>query len=115
MKIVSTKSPTSRSPITAPRPAGEADEPPCYGWRMQRPALGLETLSDDDLLARLADLAGRSRRTEAELIWHLAEVDARRLYLREACPSMHIYATLRLHLSDAEAYLRITVARVTGE
>ena len=35
------------------------------------------------------------------------------LFRREACDSMHVYATTRLHLSDAEAYLRITVARVS--
>jgi hypothetical protein len=70
-------------------------------------------LSDDVLIARLVELLGRSRRVEAELVAHLAEVDARRLYLREACPSMHAYATERLHLSDAEAYLRITVARLS--
>jgi hypothetical protein len=46
-------------------------------------------------------------------VWHLAEVDRRRLYRREACPSMHVYATSRLHLSDPEAYLRIAVARVS--
>jgi hypothetical protein len=73
----------------------------------------LERISDDTLIARLVDLLGRSRRVEAELIAHLAEVDVRRLYLREACPSMHSYATERLHLSDAEAYLRITVARLS--
>jgi hypothetical protein len=72
-----------------------------------------ESLSDDLLLARVEELVRRSRRVEAELIWHLAEVDRRRLYRREACPSMHVYATARLHLSDAEAYLRITVARVS--
>ena len=80
---------------------------------MHRPSLRLEALSDDDLLSRLAEVASRTRRTEAELVWHLAEVDARRLYLREACPSMHVYATARLHMSDAEAYLRINVARIS--
>jgi hypothetical protein len=72
----------------------------------------VESLSDDALLARVAEMVGRSRRIEAELVWHLAEVDRRRLYRREACPSMHVYATSRLHLSDPEAYLRIAVARV---
>ena len=80
---------------------------------MKTASLCLEHLSDDDLLARLDDVLKRGRRVEAELIWHLAEVDRRRLYLREACPSMHVYATTRLYLSDAEAYLRITVARVS--
>jgi hypothetical protein len=48
---------------------------------------------------------------EADLIEHLAEVDARRLYAREAAPSMFAYCTEVLHLSEAEAYLRITAAR----
>jgi hypothetical protein len=73
----------------------------------------LDSISDDVLLARVAEMVGRSRRVEAELVWHMAEVDRRRLYLREACPSMHVYATTRLHLSDAEAYLRITAARLS--
>src|SRR6266508_2104065 len=112
-KPVSIRNAASRSAIAAPGSSGEAEKPPCYGWRMQRPTLRLETLSDDDLLARLADVLLRGRRVEAELVWHLAEVDRRRLYLREACPSMHVYATQRLRMSDAEAYLRITVARVS--
>jgi len=73
----------------------------------------LDSITDDALLARVAEMIGRSRRVEAELVSHLAEVDRRRLYLREACPSMHVYATTRLHLSDAEAYLRITAARLS--
>ena len=35
----------------------------------------------------------------------------RRLFAREAFPSMFVYCTGALHLSEAEAYLRITVAR----
>ncbi|HWM84736.1 MAG TPA: HNH endonuclease signature motif containing protein [Kofleriaceae bacterium] len=80
---------------------------------MNRSGMRLDVLSDDVLLARLREVLSRSRRVEADLVAHIAEVDARRLYLREACPSMHVYATERLHLSDAEAYLRITVARVS--
>ncbi len=80
---------------------------------MQTATLRLDTLSDDALLARLAEVLRRGRRVEAELVWHLAEVDRRRLYLLEACPSMHVYAMSRLHLSEAEAYLRITVARLS--
>jgi hypothetical protein len=81
--------------------------------RMKALAPRLDSISDDVLLARVAELVGRSRQVEAELVWHLAEVDRRRLYHREACPSMHVYATTRLHLTDAEAYLRITAARLS--
>ena len=75
----------------------------------------LRSLSDDELLRRLLDLLGQSRRVEADLVAHIGEVDARRLYAREAAPSMFAYCTEVLHLSEAEAYLRITVARASRE
>ena len=71
----------------------------------------LTKLSDDALLRRLSDLVQNSRRVEADLIAHIAEVDARRLYAREATPSMFAYCTERLHLSEGETFLRIQVAR----
>jgi hypothetical protein len=70
-----------------------------------------KALSDAELLRRLAALLGQSRRVEADLIAHIAEVDIRRLYAREAFPSMFAYATGTLHLSEGEAYARIAVAR----
>jgi 5-methylcytosine-specific restriction endonuclease McrA len=75
----------------------------------------LAALSDDDLLHGLAALVADSRRTEADLVGHIAEVDARRLYAREATPSMFQYCTERLHLSGAEAYLRIAAGRAARE
>jgi hypothetical protein len=71
----------------------------------------LRTVSDDELLRRLIELVSQTRRVEANLVAHIGEVDERRLYAGEACPSMFAYCTERLHLSEAEAYLRITVAR----
>ena len=41
----------------------------------------------------------------------LAEVDARRLYLREACSSIFVYCTQVLHFSESTAYHRIAAAR----
>jgi len=75
----------------------------------------LRSIPDDELLRRLGDLVSCSRRVEADLVSHLGEADERRLYAREACPSMFVYCTERLHLSEAEAYLRITVARAARE
>ncbi|HUG54254.1 MAG TPA: HNH endonuclease [Vicinamibacteria bacterium] len=72
----------------------------------------LRSLSDDELLRRLSEVVGRSRRIEMEIVSHIGEVDARRLYAREACDSMFTYCTAVLRLSEHEAYLRITVARV---
>ena len=75
----------------------------------------LAALSDDDLLRRLAEILTQSRRVERDLIAHVAEVDERRLYAREAFPSMFAYCTGALHLSEGEAYLRIAVARASRE
>ena len=75
----------------------------------------LHEIPDDELLHRLAQLTQSSRRVEAELVAHIGEVDERRLYAREASPSMFVYCTDVLHLSEAEAYLRITVARAARE
>jgi hypothetical protein len=74
-------------------------------------AVALHSVPDDELLRRLGELVSQSRRVEADLVWHVGEVDDRRLYAREAFPSMFAYCTGALHLSEAEAYLRITVAR----
>jgi len=75
----------------------------------------LKDLSDDALLARVLALSRHARVAEVDLLRHLGEVDARRLYAREACPSMYVYCTRVLHFSEAEAYLRITVARTARE
>jgi 5-methylcytosine-specific restriction endonuclease McrA len=71
----------------------------------------LQSVPDDELLRSLAELVSRSRRVEADLVAHIGEVDERRLYARQAFPSMFAYCTEHLHLSEAEAYRRITVAR----
>jgi hypothetical protein len=71
----------------------------------------LQAIPDDELLRRLAELLQQSRRVEADLVSHIGEVEVRKLYAREAAPSMFVYCTEVLHLSESEAYLRIAVAR----
>jgi hypothetical protein len=75
------------------------------------PALALRDVPDDELLRRLDELVRQSRRVEADLVAHIGEVDERRLFAHQAFPSMFAYCTQALHLSEAEAYRRITVAR----
>jgi hypothetical protein len=55
----------------------------------------LDHLSDADLLRRLPDILKKSRRSEADLIAYLAEIDARRLYARESASSMFAFCTER--------------------
>jgi hypothetical protein len=71
----------------------------------------LRSVSDDALMNRLTDLVTQDRRVEADLVAHIGEVETRRLFARHAFPSMFSYCTQVLHLSEAEAYRRITVAR----
>ena len=73
----------------------------------------LSQLSNDELLLRLVNVLKQSRRVESVLVAHIGEVDARRLFASQASSSMHKYCTDVLHLSDAEAYLRIAAARAS--
>jgi len=73
----------------------------------------LGSIPDDELLRRLSELLKHSRRVESDLVAHIGEVDARRLYAREAASSMFTYCTEVLNLSDHEAYLRIATARAS--
>ncbi len=57
----------------------------------------LNQVSDDDLLRRLSELTQTSRRVEADVVAHIGEVDARKLYAREACSSMFDYCRQVLH------------------
>jgi hypothetical protein len=75
----------------------------------------LESIPDDELLRDLAEILKQSRRVESDLVAHIAEVDSRKLYAREASSSMFAYCTDVLHLSEAEAYLRIAAARASRE
>ena len=71
----------------------------------------LEALANEELLTATHVLVRRGREVEAELLCHLGEVDARRLYLGEACPSMFSYCVRVLRFSEAAAYKRIRAAR----
>jgi hypothetical protein len=75
----------------------------------------LQSIPDDELLQRLAELTSQSRRVEVDIVAHIAEVDERKLYAREAFSSMFVYCREVLHLSEHEAYLRIAVARASRE
>ena len=73
----------------------------------------LETLPSPELLRRLHVLVHRGHVAEAELLAHLGELDARCLYLEEACSSMFVYCVQVLHFAEGVAYKRIQVARAS--
>ncbi len=78
-------------------------------------AYSLSHVGDPELLRGLISLVTRERATTATLLAHLAEVDARRLYLPAAHPSMFSYCVHELRLSEDAAYKRIQAARVARQ
>src|SRR6266540_6214915 len=78
-------------------------------------AYSLSHLSDRELLRDLAALVAQNRATTARLLAHLAECDARRLYLPAAYPSLFAYCVHELRLSEDAAYKRIQAARVARQ
>ena len=75
----------------------------------------LSHLDDHVLLRDLAAHVARNCTATADLLAHLAEVDARKLYLPAAHPSMHSYCVHVLGLSEDAASKRIHVARKARE
>ena len=71
----------------------------------------LTHVSDAALLRDLAALIARDRLTTAEILAHIAEVDARRLYAPAGYSSMHAYCVGELRLSEDAAFKRIQAAR----
>jgi len=72
-------------------------------------------LGDEALIETLTHLLSKERTLSARLLVHLAEVDARGLYRQHAYSSMFDYCVRALHLSEAEAYLRIRAARLSRQ
>jgi len=73
----------------------------------------IASLTDSDLLIETARAASVERRSTADLLVLLAEVDVRKLYLARGYSSLFVYCTQSLHLSEAAAYARITAARAS--
>ena len=75
----------------------------------------LSHLDDHVLLRDLASHVASNCAATADLLAHLAEVDARKLYLPAAHPSMHSYCVHILGLSEDAANKRTRVARKARE
>ena len=74
-------------------------------------AYSLTHLGDAVLTRELAAVVAHERTATAAVLAHLAEFDARRLYLPAGYPSMVAYCLHELHLSEDGAYKRIHAAR----
>jgi 5-methylcytosine-specific restriction endonuclease McrA len=75
----------------------------------------LAHVPDQVLLRDLSAFASRERAALADVLAHVAEVDARRLYLPAAYSSMHAYCVGKLRMSEDAACRRIRAARSARE
>jgi len=75
----------------------------------------LTCVPDHKLLHLLADLVSQDRTTTAEMLEHIAEVDARKLYLPAGYSSMYRYCVFQLKMSEDMAYKRLRSARKARE
>jgi hypothetical protein len=75
------------------------------------PRFRLDGIPDDALHAAVKSIAGRHNMLTAELLAHLAEVDARGIYRERACSSLYTYCIYELRLSEDEAQRRVRAAR----
>lgn len=75
-------------------------------------AAELTKISDQELLSRLERLTKSERKITHLILWHLLEVDERRLYLKLNYESLYKYLTQHLGYSESSAYDRIQAMRV---
>lgn len=72
----------------------------------------LGEISDEGLRRGLSELCASGCRIEARVVAHLAEVERRRLYLRDGFSSLYKYCLVQLGLSQDAAFYRMTAARI---
>ncbi|GMV27810.1 MAG: hypothetical protein AMXMBFR58_38410 [Phycisphaerae bacterium] len=72
----------------------------------------LTSVSDHELRERLSAAVSSERSACANVIFHLVELDRRKLYLDDACSSLFAYCTERLGYSGDGATKRVRVARL---
>jgi len=77
-------------------------------------AYPLEHVSDADLLADTRRLVGRSNQLLAELLAHLAEIEARGIHRPRACSSLYTYCVYELRWSE-DAALVLLAPHLTEE
>ena len=75
----------------------------------------LAQLSDETLHVEVKRLLGRANTLTAELLAHLAEVEARGIHRERACSSLYTYCVYELYMSEDEAQRRCRAARLARQ
>lgn len=74
--------------------------------------MNLTKYSDQELISSTQRLVQKEREILTEILWHLKEIDRRRLYSDYSCKSLFEYAVKYLNYSEDQAYRRIQAARL---
>jgi len=75
----------------------------------------LAQLTDESLHSETKRLVGSSNALTAQLLAHLAEVEARGIHRERACSSLYTYCVYELRMSEDEAQRRCRAARLARE
>ncbi len=79
---------------------------------LAQPSSKLASLSNQELLSSTRRLVGATNQILAELLAHLAEVEARGAHRVRLCTSLYAYCIYELQFSEDAAYRRVTAARL---
>lgn len=77
--------------------------------------MNLSKLSDQELLQETSRLAREERQILTAVLWHLHEIDRRRLFSELRCTSLFDYAVKHLGYSEDQACRRISAMRLLRE
>ena len=77
--------------------------------------MNLNHLSDSELHEKTKSLARKEREILTQVLWHLQEVDRRKLFSAMKYRSLHEYATKELGYAEDQAYRRINAMRLLRE
>jgi hypothetical protein len=77
--------------------------------------LDLSRVSNQELISGVLGLRGEEREMVLSILYHLQEIDTRRLYAELGYSSLYDYCVRALKYSEASAYRRITAARCIKE
>ena len=75
----------------------------------------LKNMPDKKLLSEMNELAHRERELLSQILWHLKEIDQRKLYSEMKCGSLFEYCVKVLKYSEGQASRRVTACRLLRE
>ena len=77
--------------------------------------MNLKHLSDKSILSHTLLLVQKEREILSEILWHLKEIDRRKLYSDLRCSSLFDYCVKVLKYSEGQAQRRLSSARLMTE